>query len=239
MNDLQKVFEYRGSQVRTIVKDGEPWVVAKDVVEGIGAVWNGSQAIAHIPEQWKGSERVLSPGGEQEMAVLSEPGAYFYLTRSDKPKALPFQMWLAGDVLPSIRKTGGYGQHQITGNYGEFQNQLPTTFSACLRMLADQVEQNALMAPKAESFDTFLSTKGAQPMNEVAKALGTGRTRLFAILRGQDILMGNNLPRQIYIERGYFEVRETSVVAGFNVAQTLVTSKGVDYIGKLLTRVND
>ncbi|PZP97167.1 MAG: hypothetical protein DI587_18480 [Variovorax paradoxus] len=83
-------------------------VVAKDVVEGIGATWNGNAAIAHVPDEWKGVRSVRTPGGMQEMAVLKEPGLYFYLGRSDKPAALPMQKWVSGEVLPSIRKTGSY-----------------------------------------------------------------------------------------------------------------------------------
>lgn len=83
-------------------------VVAKDVVEGIGATWNGAAAIAHVPDEWKGVRSVLTPGGQQEMATLKEAGLYFYLNRSDKPAALPMQKWVSGEVLPSIRRTGGY-----------------------------------------------------------------------------------------------------------------------------------
>lgn len=83
-------------------------VVAKDVVEGIGATWNGNAAVAHIPAEWKGVRSVLTPGGTQEMVTLLEAGVYFYLNRSDKPDALPMQKWVSGEVLPSIRKNGSY-----------------------------------------------------------------------------------------------------------------------------------
>lgn len=89
-------------------------VVAKDVVEGLGATWNGNAAVAHVPAEWKGVRSVLTPGGTQEMATLTESGLYFYLGRSDKPTALPMQKWVAGEVLPSIRKTGGYSSHKTS-----------------------------------------------------------------------------------------------------------------------------
>ena len=119
------------------------------------------------------------------------------------------------------------------------QYKLPATFSECLRMLADSVEENQILAPKAQSFDKFLSGRNSQPVGEVAKALGTGRTKLFSLLRDQKILMRNNTPYQNYLERGYFEVIERPVVMGgetINKPQTLVTAKGVDYIGKLMAR---
>lgn len=100
-------FSFEDQAVRVVTINGEPWFVAKDVVESVEAKWH-HKAIAHIPEQWKGSDRITTPGGPQEMALLSEQGVYFYLARSDKPKALPIQMWIAGEVLPAIRKTGSY-----------------------------------------------------------------------------------------------------------------------------------
>ena len=61
-----------------------------------------------VPEEWRGVDRIPTPSGDQEMAVLTEPGLFFFLNRSDKAAALPFQKWIAGEVLPSIRKTGSY-----------------------------------------------------------------------------------------------------------------------------------
>lgn len=102
-------FSFKGALVRVVTDDlGEPWFVAKDVAEQLGYVWNGTSRIEHVPELWRGVTSVVTPSGSQQMAVLSEQGLYFFLGRSDKPGALPLQMWVAGDVIPSIRKTGSY-----------------------------------------------------------------------------------------------------------------------------------
>lgn len=85
-------------------------VVAKDVADALDYRWNGAQVIAHVPEEWKGVRSVLTLQGSQELLTLTEEGLYFFLARSDKPKARPFQKWLAGEVLPSIRKHGHYGR---------------------------------------------------------------------------------------------------------------------------------
>ena len=87
---------------------GEPWFVAKDVALALGYQWNGLKNIQHIPEEWRGVESVSTPSGTQTMLTLSEQGLYFFVARSAKPKALPFQKWLAGEVLPSLRRTGRY-----------------------------------------------------------------------------------------------------------------------------------
>lgn len=105
-----QVFGYEGKEIRTTFENGEVWVAAKDVCEVLEYSIDGgiSKYIAAVPEEWKGGKRISTPGGTQNLLCLSEQGLYFFLARSDKPKALPFQKWIAGEVLPSIRKTGEY-----------------------------------------------------------------------------------------------------------------------------------
>ncbi|MDR1452170.1 MAG: hypothetical protein LBI57_07590 [Helicobacteraceae bacterium] len=122
MNDLVN-FTYEGREVRTVIKDGEPWWVGKDVagVLGYPKTSNPARLFAHVPDEWKGRYPIPTPISEvnpihpssrarksQSMLCLSEPGLYFFLARSDKDAALPFQKWIAGEVIPSIRKTGTY-----------------------------------------------------------------------------------------------------------------------------------
>ena len=82
-------------------------MVAKDVAESLGYTWQPA-VIKHVPEEWKGIIPCNTPSGIQDMLTLTEQGLYFFLGRSNKPKALPFQKWIAGDVLPALRKTGTY-----------------------------------------------------------------------------------------------------------------------------------
>ena len=102
-------FAFGDALVRIVADEhGDPLFIAKDVALALGYAWNGMKNLQHIPEEWRGVESVSTPSGMQEMHTLAEQGLYFFLGRSDKPKALPFQKWLAGEVLPAIRKTGGY-----------------------------------------------------------------------------------------------------------------------------------
>lgn len=108
MNEIMP-FMFGESVVRVITDEsGDPWFVAKDVAKALGYRWNGAVCIAHVPEEWKGVRTVLTPSAAQRMLTLSEQGLYFFVARSDKPAALPFQKWLAGEVLPALRKTGRY-----------------------------------------------------------------------------------------------------------------------------------
>ncbi|MED3792426.1 phage antirepressor KilAC domain-containing protein [Niallia alba] len=121
---------------------------------------------------------------------------------------------------------------------------IPQTYKEALLALVESIEEkerleeeNKLLLPKAESFDTFIDGSNLQKMNDVAKSLGYGRNKLFEYLRAKKILMKDNLPYQKYITNGYFQVKETSIKKGVfvvNKSQTFVTSKGVDYINKLM-----
>lgn len=100
-------FPFVAQSIRVVLINDEPWFVAKDVAIALDMTWSGNRVV-HVPEEWRGVTSVVTPSGNQNMAILSEQGLYFFLGRSDKPKALPFQKWIAGEVLPAIRKTGRY-----------------------------------------------------------------------------------------------------------------------------------
>lgn len=117
---------------------------------------------------------------------------------------------------------------------------VPQTFAEALRLAADLEEERQKLLPKAAAYDTFMDGSNLQTMNDVAKCLGYGRNRLFALLREKKIMRNNNTPYQEYIDRGYFEVKEKPITMGettINYAQTYVTAKGVDYLRKVLNQV--
>lgn len=99
---------FGGAPVRVLRDEaGEPLFVAKDVAIALGyaEASNPARLFQGVPHEWKGVKPIHTPGGNQPMQVITEQGLYFFLGRSDKPKALPFQKWLAGEVLPAIRRT--------------------------------------------------------------------------------------------------------------------------------------
>lgn len=120
-------FEQSASSIRVVEIDGEPWFVAKDVMVALeyteATITNIADKISHVPEDWKGRHPMATLRGMQDLWCLSEPGLYFFVARSDKPKALPFQKWLAGEVLPSLRQRGYYGTLKA-GNVLRYHNAL-------------------------------------------------------------------------------------------------------------------
>lgn len=100
-------FAFEGAPVRVVIRDEEPWFVAHDVAEALGYA-SPKDATRGLDSDEKGSHQMRTLGGPQKMVVISEPGLYKLIGRSDKPAARRFDRWVRHEVLPSIRKTGGY-----------------------------------------------------------------------------------------------------------------------------------
>lgn len=107
MNQLQNIFHYNGARLRTIVKDGEPWFVARDVCD-ILEIGNASMALERLDDDEKGISLIETPGGKQKVGVVNEAGLYALVLGSRKQEARQFKRWVTHEVLPSIRKTGSY-----------------------------------------------------------------------------------------------------------------------------------
>lgn len=94
--------------VRVVMQDGEPWFVGKDVTKILGYT-NPSKAIAdHVDVEDKGVTKCYTPGGVQNLTGINESGLYSLILSSKLPSAKKFKRWVTSEVLPAIRKTGGY-----------------------------------------------------------------------------------------------------------------------------------
>lgn len=112
MNELQ-IFRYQDNEVRTVEINGEPWFVLKDVCAVLG-IGNSRMVFDRLDSDEKGVSQIDTPGGLQNVNIINESGLYNVILRSDKPEAKPFRKWVTSEVLPSIRKTGGYGQKVLS-----------------------------------------------------------------------------------------------------------------------------
>ncbi|WP_375731698.1 BRO-N domain-containing protein [Xylella fastidiosa] len=137
-------FDFHSHVVRVVMRDGNPWFVAKDVMDALdyAATSNPARVTEHIPAEWVCVNRIHTNAGERKALCLAEPGLYFFLGRSDKPKALPFQKWLAGEVLPSIRKTGEYTvnpdlEYDQMRSYSKDRKQMEELNTAHSRWISD------------------------------------------------------------------------------------------------------
>ena len=242
MNNSLQIFTKDSFSVRTIQDDnGVIWFVAKDVAQALEYGLDGGTGkyFAHVPEIWKGGKRISTPSGEQEMLCLTEQGLYFFLGRSDKPKALPYQIWIAGDVVPSIRETGFYATpaaaQQILNNPDIFIDMLRAykeqkARNAELEAKNDFLEQEAQSLqrqintnkPKVIFADAVDASKDSMLIGNFAKILkqngvDIGQNRLFEWFRKNGYLMNvtygerKNMPTQKSMDLGLFEVKKTVV----------------------------
>ena len=108
MDNSLQVFSYNNKEVRTVEKNGDIWFVAKDVCDVLDIHNSNDTVRKMLDDDEKGIEKIYTPGGLQDMTIISESGLYSLVLRSNKPEAKNFSRWVRHDVLPAIRKTGNY-----------------------------------------------------------------------------------------------------------------------------------
>lgn len=236
MNDIIG-FEFEGSPVRVVMQGGEPQWVAKDVCDVLDHS-NSRTALERLDDDEKGVSTVYTPGGAQEMAVVTEAGLYTLVLTSRMPKAKEFKRWITHDVIPSIRRNGMYitaallddPEHllQVTARLVEERR---ARLSAEAR-LADQ-------APLVTFAETCLTSKDSILVRELAKVASDqgfiiGEKRLYQRLREWGLIMlGCCEPTQRGMDMGLFEVIERPVETAYGTRLTIttkVTPKGQVYI---------
>lgn len=210
MNNEMKVFNNdQFGKIRTVVQNGEPWFVGKDVCEALN-LSKYRDALSHLDDDERMSIQVDTLGGLQNMSCVNECGLYTLVLRSTKPEAKEFRRWITHDVIPSIRKTGGY-----LGNVDGMSDLeiLGRAMMIYKRTVEEQNKQIKEMKPKAEFADRVTKSTDNILMRQMAKLLcdkgySIGEKRLYQLLRDQKILMKNNEPYQQYVDKGYFVVQE-------------------------------
>lgn len=254
MENEIKIFENEEfGKVRTVIKDGEPWLVGKDVAE-ILEYSNTRDAISrHIDSEDKTTVVISDSGSnyKSKTTIINESGFYSLVLSSKMPKAKEFRRWVTSNVLPTIRRTGGYvaNEDMFIENYLPFLEE-PYQGLFRLQMIAiNQLNERIRHdQPLVEFANQVSNTENLIDMNAMAKLaieenIPIGRNRLFRWLRENEILMSDNLPYQKFIDRGYFAVKESVFETGSmtkTYQQTFVTGKGQAFIiGRLKKEFNE
>lgn len=249
-NEIQK-FDFKGSSLRTLTDEaGEPWFVAKDVCDILG-MSNPSMAVTALdkdevaqidPKDYLGSEN----RSNQAVNIVSEPGLYKLIMRSRKPEAKEFQRWVTHEVLPSIRKTGGYIPTSESDSDEDIMARAVLVAQKTIKQKNQQIiEQQSRIVelePKARFADAVAASDGTCLVGELAKMLrqngmDLGQNRLFRLLQADGYLgksgSNRNVPTQRAMDLGLFRIKETTVTHAdghTTVSRTpKVTGKGQRY----------
>lgn len=256
MNGIQIFKNPEFGNMRAITKDGEPWFVGKDVAEALGYGKGKSLANAvanHVDAEDKGVTEMMTPGGAQKMTIINESGLYSLILSSKLPTAKKFKHWVTSEVLPAIRKTGGY----IPVNPGMSDMEVlaravlisQKTIGALKEQNRQLETENEAMKPKALFADAYAATKDGILVGAMAKMLRQngieiGQNRLFRILREKGYLMKSgedkNMPTQRSMDRGWFRIKARTITTpdGSNrsTRTVLVTGKGQQYFVNLFLK---
>ena len=243
MSNIQ-IFNYNSVEVRTIQNDGEPWFVLKDVCNVLH-IGNSRDVVARLDQDEKGVGQIETLGGKQEMTIINESGLYNVILRSDKPEAKPFRKWVTSEVLPTIRRHGMYA----TPDTVEKMLADPDTTIKLLETIKQERAARLALEAKAEAdkpkvlfADAVSASHTSILVGDLAKLLRQngveiGQNRLFRFLREKGYLCSHgeryNLPTQRSMDRGWFQVKETTINqpnGSVRITRTVkVTGKGQQY----------
>lgn len=216
MTDIQKFTNDEFGTIRVADRNGEAWFVAKDVCKALG-LGRQQDSTRYLDADEKGECLVNTTSGDQQMVIVSEPGFYKLVMKSRKPEAKAFQRWVTHEVLPSIRKQGGY----MTARADETPEQIMARALMLAKDAMDRQQREiAELRPKALFADAVAASDGTCLIGELAKMMRqngvqVGQNRLFEWLR-RDGFLGKtgsnyNVPTQMAMERGLFRIKETAV----------------------------
>ena len=241
MNDVKIFNNEEFGQIRTVTINNEPYFVGKDVAEALGYAKARNAVSTHVSEEDKKDAPIQGDlGGIQQMTVINESGLYSLILSSKLPSAKRFKRWVTSEILPSLRKNGGYIVDQ--------ENMTPEQIMAAGLKAAQKIIENKdkeieRMKPKEIFADAVSASHSSILIGEMAKLLKqngveTGQKRLFSWLRENGYLIKRkgtdyNMPTQKAMELGLFEIKEGSYVDanGCNITTKTpkVTGKGQQY----------
>lgn len=238
MNELQIFTNDNFGEVRTVLKDNEPWFVATDVCRAL-EIGNPSQTTSRLDEDEKDIISNDTLGGKQTMLIINEPGLYSLVLGSRKPEARAFKRWITHEVVPTIRRHGMYATNELLDNPDlliEAATRIKVQrekIAALETTVAVQSQQLAEAAPKVSYYDLILNCKDLISISKIAKDYGMSAIKMNETLRelGIQFRQGNVwLLYQKYAAQGYTSTKTHEYIGsdGTNHARTATywTQKG-------------
>lgn len=203
-----EVFTHKDfGKIRTLMIDGEPWFVAKDICAAL-ELGTTSKALERLDEDEKGVNSILTLGGNQNISVVSESGLYSLVLGSRKKEAKAFKRWVTHEVIPSIRKHGAY----LTPQKIEDALLNPDVIINLALQLKAEKQKNAELTAKAAYYDAVAGASGSTNFRDTAKMLGISEKKFIETVLGKKYCYRavdkKIVPYSQYMVAGWFEVRE-------------------------------
>ena len=247
MTELQVFNHPQFGTVRAVEIQGEPWLVGKDVAESLGYTATEKAIRTHVDGDDKGVTEMDTPGGKQKVVIINESGLYSLVFGSKLPEAKKFKHWVTSEVLPSIRRDGGYMHTSPDMTDEEI---MARAILLGQKKIEEQAKRIQEMRPKEIFADRVSASESSILVGDLAKLLkqngvDMGQKRLFRWLRDKGYLIKNgisyNLPTQRSMELGLFEIKETTITHSdghISISKTVkVTGKGqVYFVNKFLVK---
>lgn len=241
-NNMQLFTNPEFGQVRTAEMNGDVWLVGKDVATALGYAKPENALAAHVDDEDKTTTLIQGTGSnyKSKAVLINESGLYSLVLSSKLPNAKKFRRWVTSEVLPSIRKHGGYINGQSTMTDSEL---IAQALLLAKRQIDERDAQITEMQPKAVFADAVAASKNSILVGEMAKLLkqngvNIGQNRLFTWLRDNGYLINRpgssfNAPTQRAMEMGLMEIKETTICHADGhtsiVKTPKITGKGQQY----------
>ena len=255
MSEMQ-IFQNRAfGAVRVVEHEGEPWFVAKDVCECL-ELTDVSKTISLLDDDEKGTNSIRTPGGKQDMLIVSEPGLYSLVLRSRKPEAKAFKRWIVHEVIPSIRRTGGYGAPALPNFRNpaeaarawadkEEQRLLEEQKRLALEQKMEEVKPKVVFAESIEVAKTSILVGEMAKLIKQATGYDIGQNRFFEWLRSRGYLHKDgsqtNMPTQRSMDAGWMEIKEGTRIGSSGESRITrtpkITGKGQIYFINLFKKM--
>ena len=244
MENKIRVFENQEfGKVRTLELNNEPWFVGKDIASVLQYERTTKAVVDHVDDDdrkmidGKTQSQIGIELGQRGGWLINESGLYSLILSSKIPTAKKFKRWVTSEVLPSIRKNGGYIAGQETLSDEEL---MAKALMVAQRTIENKNKQIAEMKPKVDFYNDVTGSTDTIDIAGVAKVLNVpnmGRNKLFAFLREKKILNNRNEPYQCFVDKGYFRQVESKWEHEGTIhinLKTVVFQKGLDFIHKLV-----
>lgn len=235
-----QTFNFETQEVRTVIKNNEPWFVGKDVADILGYSRSDNAIRRHVDDEDKLTHRISASGQSRNMTIVNESGLYALIFGSKLPKAKSFKRWVTKEVLPSIRKHGTY----MTAETIEKALTDPDTIIQLATTLKEEREQRLIaeqrvneLQPKASYYDLILQNKSLLSVTQIAKDYGKSARWLNQKLHELGVQYnqsGTWLLYQNHAENGYTQSTTHAIDENKNKLFTKWTQKGRLFIYELL-----